>query len=157
MNSIRAMQKLFPLDRSELNQDRDRQAFTAMPRRLPIRQTIECGRRQGATSLWAVLQGQTMVRMAGAVAEGLNIPLRVQVWDPLAWWLRAHGVDRFNRKIDLAKFDETLRRAEACATASWAMAREYEQRWRHSLPRRDRVLLDDSSYAPAASGVAAWE
>jgi glycosyltransferase involved in cell wall biosynthesis len=117
--------RLFPLDLAKTVATEAFRRYAGPPPL--IRRAIEYGRQQGATSLWAVLQGQTMVRMAGAVAEGLNIPLRAQVWDPLVWWLRAHGVDRFNRKIDLAKFDETMRRVETCATASWAMAREYEQ------------------------------
>jgi glycosyltransferase involved in cell wall biosynthesis len=116
---------LFPLDLAKAIATETFRRYAGTPPL--IRQAIEFGRQQGATSLWAVLQGQTMVRMAGAVAEGLKIPLRAQIWDPLGWWLRAHGVDRFNRKIDMTKFDETMRRAQTCATASWAMAREYEQ------------------------------
>ena len=38
-----------------------------------------------------------MVRMARKVASGLDVPFRVQIWDPLSWWLRAHGVDPINR------------------------------------------------------------
>ena len=104
----RRNRKLFPLDLAKTIVTEAFRRYTAPPSL--IRQAIEYGRQQGATSLWAVLQGQTMVRMAGAVAEGLNIPLRAQVWDPLVWWLQAHGVDRFNRKIDLTKFDRTMRR-----------------------------------------------
>ena len=68
-----------------------------------------------------------MVRMAAAVADGIGVPLRVQVWDPLGWWLTAHNVDRLNRNWDLALFDKAMRQAVTCATASWAMASRYEQ------------------------------
>jgi glycosyltransferase involved in cell wall biosynthesis len=119
--------RLFPLDRINSIATETVRRFTQVAPL--VRQAIEYGRQHGVTSLWAVLQGQTMVRMASAVAEGLNVPLRTQVWDPLGWWLVAHGVDRFNRKLDLARFDDTLRQAIACATASWAMAREYERRY----------------------------
>jgi hypothetical protein len=54
---------------------------------------IEYGRHEGVTSLWALLQGKTMVRMASAVAKG------TQLWDPLGCWLLAHGVDRFDRRL----------------------------------------------------------
>jgi hypothetical protein len=94
-----------------------------------VRQAVAFGREQNVTSVWAILQGQTMVRMASAVADGLGVPLRAQVWDPLSWWLQAHGVDRFNRRWDLALFDRTMRRAITCAAASWAMASHYEQRY----------------------------
>ena len=90
------------------------------------RQAIAYGKEHNVTSLWAIVQGQTMVRMATSVADGLGVPLRAQVWDPLSWWLQAHGVDRFNRKWDLAAFDHTMRSATICATASTAMASHYE-------------------------------
>jgi hypothetical protein len=91
-----------------------------------VREAVEYGRQQQVDSLWAVLQGQTMVRMASAVAAGLNVPLRTQVWDPLEWWLRAHGVDPLNRARDLALFDHAIRSSVICATASWAMAESYQ-------------------------------
>lgn len=98
----------------------------ALPRGL-IRQAIDYGRAVGATDLWAILQGQTMVRIAAPVARGLGVPLRVHVWDPLRWWLDAHGVDPVNRRLDLALFDRTLRQAASCAAASVPMARHYEE------------------------------
>jgi glycosyltransferase involved in cell wall biosynthesis len=94
-----------------------------------VREAVTYGKEQGVTSLWAILQGQTMVRMAGAVADGLGVPLRAQVWDPLGWWLQAHRVDRLNRGWDLSAFDHTIRSSVACATASWAMASHYEQQY----------------------------
>lgn len=98
----------------------------ALPPRL-IRQAIAYGSAIGATDLWAILQGQTMVRIAAPVARGLGVPLRVQVWDPLRWWLDAHAVDPANRRLDLKLFDRTLRQAASCAAASIPMARFYEE------------------------------
>jgi hypothetical protein len=95
-----------------------------------VRQAVEYGRHHGVDSLWTVLQGQTMVRMANAVAKGLNVPSRTQVWDPLEWWLRAHGVDRLNRMRDLALFDRAIESSVACATASWAMTSRYEDTYK---------------------------
>ncbi|WP_143039594.1 MULTISPECIES: glycosyltransferase [Bradyrhizobium] len=119
--------KYFPLDLARAFASETIRRRTVIPSL--VREAIAYGREQGVTSLWAILQGQTMVRIAGAVAEGLNVPLRAQVWDPLGWWLRAHGVDRFNRRADLAKFDETMRQATTCAAASWAMARQYKEQY----------------------------
>lgn len=94
-----------------------------------VAQAVAFGRAQGAEVLWAVLQGQTMVRMALPVARRLGVPLLAQVWDPLSWWLRAHAVDRPNRILDQRAFDRTLRAASGCAAASWAMANAYRARY----------------------------
>lgn len=94
-----------------------------------VNQAVEFGKEQRATALWAIMQGQTMVRMTGSVALGLDVPLRTQVWDPLGWWLSAHGVDGFNTWLDLALFDRTLKRSVSCATASWEMGRRYERKY----------------------------
>lgn len=93
-------------------------------------QAIRFGREQSATSVWAVLQGQTMVRVALRVAAGLGAPLRTHVWDPLSWWLSAHGVDPLNRKLDLRMFDAAIAGAATCAAASPAMAQHYEEKYR---------------------------
>jgi glycosyltransferase involved in cell wall biosynthesis len=95
-----------------------------------VKQAVEFGRHHRVDSLWTVLQGQTMVRMANAVAKGLNVPLRTQVWDPLEWWLRAHGVDRLNRMRDMALFDHAIKSSVICATASWAMMSRYEDTYK---------------------------
>jgi glycosyltransferase involved in cell wall biosynthesis len=86
-------------------------------------------RRQNIDTIWAVLQGQTMVRVAGSLADRLNLPLHTQVWDPLSWWLDANAVDGWHKKQSLAQFDGVMKRSKSCATASWAMSREYETRY----------------------------
>jgi glycosyltransferase involved in cell wall biosynthesis len=110
-----------------------------------VRQAVAYGKDQNVTSLWVILQGQTMVRMASAVANGLGVPLRAQVWDPLGWWLQAHGVDRFNRRWDLAAFDRTMRGAVACAAASRAMASHFEQQY--GIPSQAIISSLDRSLA----------
>ena len=94
-----------------------------------VREAVQYGREQEVMSVWAILQGQTMVRMARKVASGLNVPLRVQVWDPLSWWLRAHRVDPINRYLDEILFDRTIQAAVSCAAASPPMARHYTERY----------------------------
>lgn len=118
----------------------------ALPRPL-IRQAIAYGRAVGATDLWAILQGQTMVRIAAPVARGLGVPLRVHVWDPLRWWLDAHGVDPVNRRLDLALFDRTLRQAVSCAAASVPMARHYEETY--GVPSTAVIASIDPALAQA--------
>jgi glycosyltransferase involved in cell wall biosynthesis len=90
-----------------------------------IERAVAFGRRHAVDAVWAVLQGQTLVRMAQPVAEQLNVPLYTQVWDPLSWRLAFYKVDFWNRRVALAIFDRTMRASVACATASWAMADDY--------------------------------
>ncbi len=80
-------------------------------------------------AIWAVLQGQTMVRLARPLADRLGVPLYTQVWDPLSWWLTARRVDPWNRALALEAFDAAMRRSLACATASWPMAEEYSAKY----------------------------
>ena len=101
--------------------------FLALPRL--IRQAVEFGRSHGAIRLWAVLQGQTMVRMALPVAQGLGVPLHLHVWDPLRWWHQAHLVDRVNAWLDQKTFDKTMRAGVCCASASWAMTEAFAEQY----------------------------
>lgn len=99
-----------------------------LPSRLS-KQAVEFGRQHGVSSVWAVLQGQTMVRMAHRVATALDVPLRSHVWDPLGWWLDAHGVDPMNRFLDLKMYDKILQGSVTCATASPAMAEAFRNKY----------------------------
>lgn len=94
-----------------------------------VAEAVSFGKQQGATAVLAVLQGQTMVRMAEPVARGLGADLYTLVWDPLSWWLRDHKVDRFNRAHAQKTFSKAMRASKACATASWAMADHYQQKY----------------------------
>jgi hypothetical protein len=94
-----------------------------------IDRAIRFGKRHRVEAAWAVLEGQTMVRMALAVARGLSVPLYSFVFDPLTWWLSAHGVDPENSNLVLRQFEDTLRHSEACAVASQPMAEEYQRKY----------------------------
>lgn len=92
-----------------------------------VAQAIAFGREHGVTAVWAMLEGQTAVRMALPLAEALGVPLYTQVWDPLSWWLREHRIDAQTSVAVLAQFDATIRGSRACATASWNMAAQYRR------------------------------
>jgi glycosyltransferase involved in cell wall biosynthesis len=92
-----------------------------------VERAVTFGRKHAVDAIWAVLQGQTLVRMAQRVAAQLHRPLYTQVWDPLSWWLAVYNVDAWNRHVALSTFDRTMRASAACATASWAMADDYRQ------------------------------
>lgn len=94
-----------------------------------IAKAIAFGRAQQVDRVWAVLQGQTTIRMALAVADGLNVPLHTQVWDPFSWWAKANHLDDRTTRKTQNLFDETISRSAAVATASHPMARLYRNRF----------------------------
>jgi glycosyltransferase involved in cell wall biosynthesis len=97
----------------------------ALPRL--VDQIAEFAKRERCDTVWAVLQGQTMVRLAGRVAKRLKAPLFTLVWDPLDWWLKSNQVDRWSAKKALKEFDDTIRASKAVATASHAMTEEFRR------------------------------
>jgi glycosyltransferase involved in cell wall biosynthesis len=94
-----------------------------------IAEAIEFGREQQVDRVWTVLQGQTTIRMALAVADGLNVPLHSQVWDPFSWWAKANHLDDRTTRQTQDLFDETIQRSAAVATASHPMAKLYRDRF----------------------------
>jgi len=94
-----------------------------------VPQIADFARQQKVTSIWVVLQGQTMVRVAAQLAADLGLPLYTQVWDPFGWWLRANGIDGLTARRLLARFDKAILASEACATASAAMSAAYTEKY----------------------------
>jgi glycosyltransferase involved in cell wall biosynthesis len=86
-------------------------------------------REQKVDVIWAVLQGQTVLRVTALLSRRLNKPIVTQVWDPISWWMRAHNVDWWNRRVAHRQFQSVLRGSSACLTASWAMAEIYEEKF----------------------------
>jgi hypothetical protein len=83
------------------------------------------GRENGSESLWCILQGQTMIRLARPVAQRLRVPLLTWAWDPPGWWMRENGVDRVTARYAVREFGAALRASTAFGAASWAMAERY--------------------------------
>jgi hypothetical protein len=94
-----------------------------------IAKAIAFGRKQQVDRVWAVLQGQTTIRMALAVAEGLNVPLHCQVWDPFSWWAKANRLDDHTTRKTQELFNQTIERSAAVATASHPMADDFRNRF----------------------------
>jgi len=92
---------------------------------LLLPQIINFAKQQKIDALWVVLEGQTMVRLARLLSNKLSLPLFTQVWDPFEWWLRANKIDRFTQQRLLADFDYAVKYSKSCATASWAMSKNY--------------------------------
>lgn len=75
--------------------------------------------------LWCVVQGQTEVNLARKVADALNIPLLLHIWDPLYLWMDINVPDNLTKNRIIKKFENTLRCCNGFFAASWAMAEKY--------------------------------
>jgi glycosyltransferase involved in cell wall biosynthesis len=92
-----------------------------------VEKAVEFGRGFGADMLWCLLEGQTMIRLALPVSEGLGVPLLTHVMDPPGWWLRAYRLDRISRVRVLKEFSRAMKNSAGCAAGSWAMAEQYSR------------------------------
>jgi hypothetical protein len=110
---------------------------------------IKFGKRFNADTLWCILQGQTMIRLALPVSRGLGVRLLTEVWDPPTWWLRAKEVDRITASRVLHDFERALRASASCATASWAMAEQYKRDFGTETIPFLPSLKSDLAMAPA--------
>lgn len=111
------------------------------------------GKTHHVDRLWCVLQGQTMIRLAGKAARDLQVPLITQVWDPPYWWMRANKVDPVSASRVIGTFAETVGMSRACATASVPMAEEYRKDYGAntiaflpSLPAEEALVPSDSPH-----------
>jgi len=77
--------------------------------------------------LWCVIQGQTEVHLASKVADLLGIPLLIQIWDPLYFWMDSHIPDEVTRNRILRKFEKILRSCDGFFAASTIMAEQYHR------------------------------
>lgn len=83
----------------------------------------------GTSQFWVLLEGQSMIRIAYNLLAMTQVPVHVQVLDPPASWLRAHGLDDVSIEEVSGKFHEVMQRARSCAAASWVMAETYKARY----------------------------
>lgn len=84
-------------------------------------------RNEKVDAVWCVLQGQTMIRLARPVARRLKLPLLTSIWDPPGWWMRANKVHPAISRQILSEFGSAIGGSVSTGTASWAMAKEYEE------------------------------
>ena len=92
-----------------------------------VNDICEFAQKYQVDSVWATLQGQTMIRLALPVARRLNVPLYTQVYDPPQWWMKANKVNKFIAKEVMTDFGKALNQSQNCALASWAMVEYYSQ------------------------------
>ncbi|WP_424627530.1 glycosyltransferase [Bradyrhizobium sp. SYSU BS000235] len=90
---------------------------------------VEFGRKHKVDRVWAVLQGQTNIRLALAVADELKVPLHSHVWDVFNWWIKANGIDPLTAQSTQLLFNDAIQKSASVAAASRPMADEYHQRF----------------------------
>ncbi|MRN42349.1 MULTISPECIES: glycosyltransferase [unclassified Brucella] len=94
-----------------------------------INRAVVFGREQNVDRVWVVLQGQTTIRMAEAVAERLKVPLYTHVWDPFSWWAKANCLDGITTRHVQSLFDKAISKSCHVAAASEPMAEFYRGRF----------------------------
>jgi hypothetical protein len=102
-------------------------------------------------AVWCILQGQTMVQVAQAVAKSVGVPLLVQVWDPLEWWLRAKKVNAWSCARFLRQFADVMKNCNGCFAASSFMAEEYAKKYGVQANYFTPSLDEEMAYLPADS------
>jgi glycosyltransferase involved in cell wall biosynthesis len=90
---------------------------------------VKFGRKHKVDRVWAVLQGQTNIRLALAVADELKVPLHSHVWDVFSWWIKANGIDPLTAQSTQLLFNDAIQRSASVAAASRPMADEYHRRF----------------------------
>lgn len=93
------------------------------------KKAVKFGKQQDVDRVWAVLQGQTTIRMAKQVADELQVPLHTHVWDPFSWWAEANNIDGISTRRIQAFFDDAISNSATVATASAYMAENYRERF----------------------------
>ena len=91
---------------------------------------IEFARAKSCRDFLVVLEGQTMIRLAAALAAQKEFRINVLVMDPPGSWLAAHLVDSESTAKVLAQYDRTLANAAKCCATSEAMASRYAAKYR---------------------------
>lgn len=90
---------------------------------------IGYGRENKVDRVWCILQGQTIIRLAIDVAEGLNVPLLTQVWDHPDWWIGHNKLDKFSAHRIRQSFNAAIKKSSCCGTASIQMANKYKEKY----------------------------
>lgn len=94
-----------------------------------IDEVVAFGKKQKVDRIWAILQGQTIIRMSVKVARKLQVPLYTQVWDHPLWWVEDCKLDRWSKRSILKQFDEAIFNSRCCAVASYEMEKNFVEKY----------------------------
>lgn len=129
-----------------------RQKYFTLPKL--TRNILRFAKSQKVDCIWSILQGQTMVCVTASLLKQNTIPVKVQIWDSLEWWLRARNIPNLLQRIYLNTFDQIILKANAIATASYNMDEEYQKKYKRNsnvfvsfLDKKDYHTLPQSTYS----------
>ncbi len=94
-----------------------------------VKSAVAFARETKVDVVWAMLQGQTMIRMARPVAIQLKVPLFTQIYDPPGWWMREHKVNKWIARSIVAEFNRAIMNSRKVACCSWEMAKYYKKNY----------------------------
>lgn len=97
--------------------------------RIVLNNLVSFAKKVKAEAVWCVLESITSIQIARLVSQTLRIPLLTEIWDPPEWWILARKINQSYAAKILQEFDNVLKSSQACATASWSMAKEYYQKY----------------------------
>jgi len=92
-----------------------------------VKEIVSYAKMHQVDRVWAVLQGQTMIRLAIPVAKGLDAPLYTGIYDPPGWWMRANNVHPRIARDVIDEYERILRFSRRLSLASWAMVDYYKE------------------------------
>lgn len=94
-----------------------------------IRDCVAWAKAQKVDAVWAVLDSPASIALAAPVAEALDLPLRVTVWDDIEHNVGYFGLDRFTANASRRSFQQAVRRADSLAVIGETMQAEYQRRY----------------------------
>lgn len=107
------------------------------------------GQRQTVSQVWAILDSPSVIGVARRIAESLQVPLKVLVWDAPELLASQLQMDRWSRARMLREFDQILSTCDALAVVGETMQNIYRQRY-----ARDSVIvrhgIDAGMFLPIA-------
>ena len=84
---------------------------------------------KSCNKIWAVLDCQTVIHIATAVAQRLQKPLVVMVWDAPELLVRQYNLDRWSAANLLESFQRTVRESESVGVICEQMQKTYTEKF----------------------------
>lgn len=104
---------------------------------------IKFAKKHNASCIWSILQGQNIVCITDIIVKKKVIPVKVQIWDSLEWWMRARNTSLSFQKDYLKAFDRVISKSHSVAVASENMAEDYKVKYGRECEYFVSFLRDD--------------
>ena len=84
--------------------------------------------------VWCILQGQTMIRIAYLLSRQSKMPIMIQVWDHVDWWIGNNKINKISSLRIKRKYDYLVSHCTAFGGASFEMAERNKKDGVFSVP-----------------------